>query len=175
MQCASEGPVKLVLQERYHSRLLVMPSQTAMYSGRFGINRHTTSPLPRPWSSAHRAYWLAARQRTIRQASHGRRAGLARRRTALQDPRSLRESTRSGWRGMAAVSSSARNHAFAAGRRSRGESLSECFSCGAARVDRYNCPCDICRLITQEELDRVGDVLNRARRPSALRRMICCR
>jgi hypothetical protein len=33
----------------------VMPSQIAMYAGRFGMNRPTTSPFAMPASSAQRA------------------------------------------------------------------------------------------------------------------------
>src|SRR6266568_1960416 len=55
MQCASEGPVRLVLTSATTPPTLVMPSQIAMYSGRFGISRQTVSPLARPFARAQRA------------------------------------------------------------------------------------------------------------------------
>ena len=55
MQCASDGPVRLVLSSATAPPARVMPSQIARYSGRFGISRQTTSPWPRPCASAQRA------------------------------------------------------------------------------------------------------------------------
>ncbi len=56
MQCASEGPTRLVLSSDTTAPTRVTPSQIAMYSGRFGMSRQTVSPLARPCSSAQRAY-----------------------------------------------------------------------------------------------------------------------
>ena len=55
MQCASEGPTKLVFISPTTPPTLVMPSQIAMYSGRFGISRQTVSPLAMPCCNAQRA------------------------------------------------------------------------------------------------------------------------
>jgi hypothetical protein len=54
MQCASEGPTRLVLSRAVTPPIRVMPSQIAMNSGRFGINRQTVSPLPSFSPSAQR-------------------------------------------------------------------------------------------------------------------------
>ena len=48
------GPVRLVLSSAAMPPTRVIPSQAAMYSGRFGISRHTASPLSRPCASAQR-------------------------------------------------------------------------------------------------------------------------
>ena len=45
MQCASDGPRNCVLTSETTPPTAVMPSQIAMYSGRFGIIRQTVSPL----------------------------------------------------------------------------------------------------------------------------------
>ena len=55
MQCASAVPVRLVLISATTPPTRVMPSQIAMYSGRFGISRQTVSPLAEPCASAQRA------------------------------------------------------------------------------------------------------------------------
>ncbi len=114
MQWASEGPTRLVLSSATTPPTLVMPSQMAMYSGRFGISRQTTSPLralvERPAGILVRAFG----ERRDRSGTRGRRAGPARRRIARRVPRSRSGRMRSGLRVMGAVSSSARSQALAA-------------------------------------------------------------
>ena len=55
MQWASDAPERFVLSSAATPPTRVMPSQIAMYSGRFGISRHTASPLLSPCASAQRA------------------------------------------------------------------------------------------------------------------------
>ena len=47
MQCASEGPIRLVLSKAATPPTRVIPIQVARYSGRFGINRQTVSSFCR--------------------------------------------------------------------------------------------------------------------------------
>ena len=49
------GAAKIGVEERDDAPTLLMPSQIAMYSGRFGISRQTVSPLSMSRSSAQRA------------------------------------------------------------------------------------------------------------------------
>ena len=56
MQWASARPLRFVLSKATTPPTRVMPSQIAMYSGRFGISRQTTSPLLSPCASAQREY-----------------------------------------------------------------------------------------------------------------------
>ena len=61
MQWASDGPARWVLSSATAPPARVMPSQIAMYSGRFGIMRQTVSPLrdmlrQRPAGIAVRAF-----------------------------------------------------------------------------------------------------------------------
>ena len=55
MQCASERADEVGVEQRHNAADRVIPSQIAMYSGRFGISRPTTSPGATPCCSAQRA------------------------------------------------------------------------------------------------------------------------
>ena len=55
MQCASEAPDRFVLSNATIPPTRVIPSQIAMYSGRFGISRQTTSPFASSCPKAQRA------------------------------------------------------------------------------------------------------------------------
>ena len=52
---ASASPVWFVLIRAVAPPALATPNQIARYSGRFGIIRATTSPLPMPFDRAQRA------------------------------------------------------------------------------------------------------------------------
>ncbi len=112
MQCASEGPPRFVLSSATTPPTRVMPSQTAMYSGRFGIKRQTASPLAIPCAIAHRAYWVdrSASARYVRHSTSERSAGAS---PAFSASSSMTVGRmRSGRRTIGAVSSSARDHAL---------------------------------------------------------------
>ena len=53
-QCASAAPRKKVLSSETTPPTLVMPSQIAIYSGRFGIIRQIVSPGVTPSAKAQR-------------------------------------------------------------------------------------------------------------------------
>ena len=83
-QWASEAPRSWVLISAVVTPMRDRPSQTARYSGRFGISSATTSPLPRPCVQrpagvAVRALGELAEAEALAVGQQRRRIGLARR------------------------------------------------------------------------------------------------
>ena len=95
MQCASAGPVRLVLSSATTPPTRVTPSHSAMNSGRFGIIRQTRVALAEALRERPAGVAVGARgELAIAEAARGRTAAPARRRTCRPAPRSRRKDAR---------------------------------------------------------------------------------